>query len=30
MEKTNIATKKAWKKQAKFENKGAPIAPVRQ
>ena len=29
MEKTNIATKKAWKKKAKFENKGAPIAPMR-
>jgi len=29
MEKKNIATKKLWKKQAKFENKGAPIAPVR-
>jgi hypothetical protein len=29
MEKKNIATKKLWKKQAKFENKGAPIALVR-
>ena len=30
MEKTNIVTKKVQKKQAKFENKGAPIAQVRQ
>jgi len=30
MEKSNTTTKKAWKMQARFQKKGAPVAAVTQ